>query len=218
MGMDKGGQTIADLCGQYGRTIEAARKQWSRTIGGQFSRTYVPTEAEIFVIFGKGQKPKQEEKPEPAKAPTPKLIQKQEPKPIRLNKPLLWVCLSLSLGCSVPNMFDVMFAIKESAWRAGIVTASLTISPFLLIGARVGKLANVAAYLVIGFEVFCNAAGFYGGMTGLNKGLFVAPSKFLHMVTSMVNKPYEGTALVLSLFMAACIAVLAAVPVYNLRK
>lgn len=216
--MDKGGQTIADLCGQYGRTIEAVRKKWSRTIGGQFDRTYIPTEAEILLLFGKGQKPKPEVKPEPAKAPTPKHMQKQEPKPMGINKALLWLCLALSLGCSIPNMFDVVFAIKESAWRAGVVTAALTVSPFLLIGSRVGKVADIAAYLVIGFEVFCNAAGFYGGMTGLNKALFVAPSKFLHMVTSMVNKPYEGTALVLSLFMAACIAMLAAVPVYNLRK
>jgi len=219
------GQTIAELCGQHGRTIEAVGRQWARKFGTPFVRTHVPTDAEFAALFGaKGVKQTPTPTPERVVPPTTPTPQKQSAaKPVQVAIPgtrrvLLWACLLLSLGCTVPNMYGVFHAIKGNEVQAAIVTAALTIAPFLLIGANVGKAGGAVAYGVIAIEVFCNAAGFFGGMTGLDKGVFVAPTPFLNMVAGMVNSSYEGTALLLSLFMAAGIASIAAVPVYHLRK
>jgi len=54
-------------------------------------------------------------------------------------------------------------------------------------------------------------------LTGLEHSLYVAPTKFLHMVTTMTNSANEPTALLLSLFFSVGIAMLAIAPVENLK-
>jgi GIY-YIG catalytic domain len=140
------------------------------------------------------------------------------PKVARGNFWLLWLCLAFSVASSVPNMYSVMIAIKGD-WRlAGIVTAAFTIAPFLLIAYGVNPIQRIVVYAVICIEVFCNAAGFFGGMTGLGHSLYVEPTTFLHMVTSMTNSANEPTAFILAVCMAVGISLLAIVPVYELGK
>lgn len=130
----------------------------------------------------------------------------------------LWLCLSFSMGCSIPNMVWVAHQLKADIIQAYLVTAAFTVAPFLLLYYGVRKWLKWVPYVPVLAEVICNAAGFYGGMTGLGKGLYVTPTPFLHMFTSMVNSGNEGTALLLSLFFAVCIALLAVVPVIELEK
>lgn len=131
---------------------------------------------------------------------------------------LLWLCLVLSLACSVPNMFSIMVAIKGNEVLAAIVTATFTVAPLLLIAYGIKGWQKAVAYVPIAVEIFCNSAGFYGGMTGLQHSLYVEPTKFLHMVTTMTNSGNEGTAFILSISLAICISALAIVPVYQLEK
>jgi hypothetical protein len=131
---------------------------------------------------------------------------------------LLWVCLALSLGCSIPNMYWVMFQLKASMAQAYIVTGAFTIAPILLIAYGVRGWYRAVPYVVLLAEAMCNAAGFYGGMTGLGHSLYLEPTKFLHMITSMFNTGNHGTALAVSVFFAICIAALAVAPAAQLSK
>lgn len=130
----------------------------------------------------------------------------------------LWLCLALSAGCSVQNMLWVAHQLKGDITQAWAVTAAFTVAPFLLLYYGVGKWWRWVPYVPIVAEVLCNAASFYGGMTGLGHGHIVRPTKFLHMFTTMTNSGNEGTALLLSAFFAVCIALLAIVPVVELEK
>lgn len=131
---------------------------------------------------------------------------------------LLWSCLLLSLACSIPNMYEVALAMKGNVVLAGLVTAAFTIAPFLLIAYGIKGPLQYAAYVPILVEIFCNSAGFFGGMTGLSHSLYIKPTPFLHMVTSMTNSANGPTAFLLAGCMAACIAILAIVPVYLIEK
>jgi ABC-type transporter Mla maintaining outer membrane lipid asymmetry permease subunit MlaE len=115
-------------------------------------------------------------------------------------------------------MYGVMAAVKGNQALTGMATAAFTIAPFLLILARVRGWWYGVIYLVVGVEVFCNCAGFYGGLTGLQHSLYVEPTTFLHMVTTMTDSANEPTALLLSVFFSVAIAALAIAPVENLKK
>ena len=206
----------------------AFQGMWKRTLGYSFNANKICTPEEIAAMEGKyiGKKMKRVGRKAASNVVPPTAVERENKEPEtgmiqpknRFKKALLWGCLSLSLGCSVPNMLSIMEAIKGDEVHAIILTAAFTIAPFLLIGYGVSGALHMVVYVVIGVEVFCNAAGFYGGMTGLSHSLYTAPTMFLHMVTSMTNSGNEGTALLLALCMAICIALLAIAPVYELRK
>ena len=50
-----------------------------------------------------------------------------------IKKAPLWLTLALTAGASVPNMFQVTFAIKHDALISCFLTGALTVAPFLLI-------------------------------------------------------------------------------------
>lgn len=141
-----------------------------------------------------------------------------EPQEKQAHPAFLWVTLALSMAVSVPNMFGIMSVVKENFWLAALTTGAFTIAPFALIMAKVSRGWYVVIYAIISIEVFCNCAGFYGGLTGLEHSLYVTPTKFLHMVTTMTNSANEPTALLLSLFFSVGIAMLAIAPVENLKN
>lgn len=214
------GRELRDRLKLEPRTIQRA---WLRLFGESFDVNRVCTFEEVAAIESeylsekeKNKRAKAVRKIEAGVSPGQKVV------PVTTlttgKKWLLWACLALSLGCSVPNMLSIMEAIKGSEFQAWVLTSAFTIAPFLLIGYGVRGVLHVVVYMVIGVEVFCNAAGFYGGMTGLSHSLYTTPTMFLHMVTSMTNSGNEGTALILSICMAVCIALLAVVPVYEIGK
>lgn len=142
------------------------------------------------------------------------------PVPTRLQWEL-WVVLSCGLLTSIPNMYAMTVAIKGGDWRtAAGVTAAFTLAPALLLRAGATEYYTRACIvMVIGYEVFCNAASFYGGLTGLNHATFIDPTNFLHMATGFAfNSEYEATARVISVFMSIGIALLVAIPVIKLGK
>lgn len=214
------GRELRDRRGDSSRNIE---RRWPRLFGVPFS-VYDTYDAETIATYEaaypiqnndvKLKRPYPVRIPKAGSTPGAKALPVVSPG----KKWLLWLCFALSAACSIPNMFSVMEAIKGNEILAGIVTAAFTIAPFLLIGYGVRGASHLVVYVVIGVEVFCNAAGFYGGMTGLSHSLYTAPTLFLHMVTSMTNSGNEGTALLLAMFMAICIALLAVVPVYEIGK
>ena len=225
-------ETQGDLRLRLGVTPRTMQRHWRKAFGESYDTKAYATRSQVATmeaLFSGGEitavvkgvyKGESKRRPDAKVCPVlhPPKPEPEPEKPSHTKTWALWITLALSLGCSVPNMYEITLAIKGSEIKAVFVTAAFTISPFLLIVSGIGRVAHVAAYLVICLEVFCNAASFYGGMTGLSTSAFIAPTTFLHMVTSMIDRPYEITALVISLMMAAGIAVLATVSVYNLQK
>lgn len=233
-------ETSDELRTRLGLLPRTMQRRWKDAFAESYDARAIPTEYQTSVMeslaSGDGAKVRRNpakvntgevSKPE-VKAPPVALPDNKEPiSPFipqtgqtgqKINTWALWICLAFSLACSVPNMLEITFAMKGSGVKAGLLTAAFTISPFLLIASGIGRVAHISAYVVIALEVMCNASAFYGGLTGLEKGAFVQPTTFLHMITSMINKPYEPTAFAISIVMAFCIAVLAVVPVHFLSK
>lgn len=215
------------VCEQHGIGLRTFQKQFAKLCGRPFAAKSVCSPDEVAKIREKY--PVRKLKVEAYKAAVP--VANEQPG-IALPLPkkaffsafkprknmLLWLCLVLSLACSVPNMFSIMVAIKGNEVLAAIVTATFTVAPLLLIAYGIKGWQKTIAYVPIAVEIFCNSAGFYGGMTGLQHSLYVEPTKFLHMVTTMTNSGNEGTAFILSISLAICISALAIVPVYQLEK
>lgn len=226
------GETCDQLRIRMGVKIRTIQTWWVRAFGYSYSRNRVCTPEEIARVEAFYlRKEKTVRVPiartsEAANTPEPNEVPglTVETKPVETTKEqairpaFLWAVLALAMSVSVPNMYGVMAAVKGNQALAGMATAAFTIAPFLLILARVRGWWYGVIYLVVGVEVFCNCAGFYGGLTGLQHSLYVEPTTFLHMVTTMTNSANEQTALLLSVFFSVAIAALAIAPVENLKK
>jgi len=177
-----------------------------------------------------------EQKPTPYRRPAPKPTHESAATPQKKGSFLaiagvwleqnrralaLWAVLATGVGTSVPNMYSMTLAIKAGDKISAFgVTAAFTLAPaLLLLSGSKEWYTRLCIVLVIGYEVFCNASSFYGGLTGLNKSTFIAPTNFLHMATGFAfNSEYEATARIISVFMAAGIASLVAVPSIKLAN
>jgi hypothetical protein len=214
-------ETISYISRQHGVEIDTVRKRFKSLFPGEpFSQDRQLTDAEASVLFAKelGRKYTRK-KPEYINGHAPERPAEKTRKTSRnFRAAFLWLCLLLSLLSSVPNMYGIILAIKGNSALAWINTAAFTVAPFLLIGAGVKNIGKAVPFVIIALEVFCNTTGFYQGMTGLENSLFIRPNLFLNTVTTMLNSAYEPTAFLVSLFMAACIALLAIVPANELRK
>jgi hypothetical protein len=206
------------------RTFQA---MWKRTFGYSFRANETCSMFEVATMEAKypqktGIKKEQLKRVKAGKVPVSNEVPEQPSLNLKAagsgNVALLWGCLVLSLACSVPNMYGIAMAMKGNYILAILVTAAFTVAPFLLIGYGIKGWLRYAAYIPIGVEIFCNSAGFFGGMTGLSHSLYIEPTVFLHMVTSMTNSANEPTAFILSVSMAVCIAILAIVPVHEIEK
>lgn len=133
--------------------------------------------------------------------------------------PLVFVMI-FCVGTTIPNMYAVTLAVKNDPILAAFFTACFTLSPFFLMFAGVrGLVGTVAILFIIMIEIFCNTAGIYGGLTGLNHANFIEPTTFLHMATGFAfDSAYEPTARAIAVFMASGVAILMAVSVYEIRK
>jgi len=223
-----------ELRARLGLSPRTMQRRWKASFAESYDAKRFPTQYQISVMESLASGGSVKVRSTPAKVNTgkveslpevnepPVMLSTEHNTPVQAQKSIrpwaLWVCLAFSLACSIPNMFEIALAMKGSWVKALLLTSAFTVSPFLLLGSGIGKIAHYAAYVVISLEVMCNASAIYGGLTGLETSVFVKPTTFLHMITSMVNKPYEPTALVISLIMAICIAVLAVVPVHFLSK
>ena len=132
----------------------------------------------------------------------------------------MYVVMLLAAGTTMPNMYSVTLAIKANETLAALFTGCFTVAPFLLIYAGVRGFAGwLAVSFIILIEIFCNTAGIYGGLTGLNHSNFIAPTNFLHMATGFAfDSAYEPTARAIAGFMAVGIAVLMVISVGEIRK
>lgn len=136
-----------------------------------------------------------------------------------IRKAPLWATLALTAGASVPNMFEVTFAIKHDALVSGFLTGAFTIAPFLLIMSRIkGFFPFVVVIGVMGYTGFCNATSIFGGLTALDIGYVLKPTVFLEAVTNLLNTDYLNTARGLSALMALLIGSIEFVSFKNIAK
>ena len=153
----------------------------------------------------------------------PPAEQPQTTPDIKPRKRAVWpmyVVMLLAAGTTMPNMYSVTLAIKANETLAALFTGCFTVAPFLLIYAGVRGFAGwLAVSFIILIEIFCNTAGIYGGLTGLNHSNFIAPTNFLHMATGFAfDSAYEPTARAIAGFMAVGIAILMVISVKEIKK
>lgn len=198
------------------------QKVWKRTFGYAFESGRIVTPLELEIIEAKYLK-QVEEKPEPkprAKAQPKELSHSAkdsiipEQVPVKVSGPQkvtavrrfpLWVALIVTAGASVPNMVEVITAIKGSGLVAWSLTACFTFVPFLLIMARVGGWAWPVVIGVMAYTCFCNTAAIFGGLTALDSGYILKPTVFLEATTNLLNTDYLNTARVLAFLMSMII-------------
>jgi len=165
-----------------------------------------------------------EQTPEPpAEQPDTTPEQPQTTPDIKPTRRAVWpmyVVMLLAAGTTMPNMYSVTLAIKANETLAALFTGCFTVAPFLLIYAGVRGFAGwLAVSFIILIEIFCNTAGIYGGLTGLNHSNFIAPTNFLHMATGFAfDSAYEPTARAIAGFMAVGIAVLMVISVKEIKN
>lgn len=136
-----------------------------------------------------------------------------------IKKAPLWLTLALTAGASVPNMFQVTFAIKHDALISCFLTGALTVAPFLLIMSKVRGFFPMAVVLsVMLYTGFCNATSIFGGLTALDVGYVLKPTVFLEAVTNLLNTDYLNTARGLSGLMALLIGAIEFVSFKNIAK
>lgn len=197
---------------------------------GKMSFKDLPAEEKIDSILNRFPVPAKNQENKKTIPPRPPKPESQQASPIveKSRKPAsisantgLWVTMGMGLFTSMPNMYETTLAMKSGneplAW---IVTAAFTVAPALLLWAGAREwYSKFCVLMVMGYELFCNATSFYGGLTGLNHGMFMDPTKFLNMATGFAfDSGYEATARLISTFMAISISMLVAVPVIKLSK
>lgn len=131
----------------------------------------------------------------------------------------LWFGLVLSLGTSVPNTWAIVCAIKGAGFTAAAMTLCLTVSPALIIWAKVPPVWRWSVVApVMAATAFCNAVAIFGGLTGLDVSVYLKPTVFLETVTNFFGTDYTWTARLLGCMWAALIAGIEFVCVKNLSK
>ncbi len=129
----------------------------------------------------------------------------KQAKPGNARKAILYTLMAVPAIASLNNMFTVTGHITESLMASVLITALLSGAPFALVIAGIRNyLTGALVVLMIGFEVFCNTAQVYGGLTRF--GLDGYPTRFLGLVTELLGTGTFITARVLAFFMAALIA------------
>ena len=202
-------------------------------IGLQYSKDALFTAEQIAAMF-----PKNGEQV-PRTSPPANSLEKPNSSPRIANKPgeqrpvlfvqkyanktsvpfALWFGLVLSLGTSVPNTWAIVCAIKGTGFTAAAMTLCLTISPALIIWAKVPPVWRWSVVApVMAATAFCNAVAIFGGLTGLDVSVYLKPTIFLETVTNFFGTDYTWTARILGCMWAALIAGIEFVCVKNLSK
>lgn len=206
-----------------GKKPESVQKQWRRMeqdgkLSRPFSRNLEPTPEELALVFGqKKTAPQTDKKPVGASAvsQTDRQTVKQTVKPTsrRTNGQrailigIMVVCASVSLS----NMYDIAGQIKAGPVDAGLITALFSLAPFGMLYAGVSQWASwLVSGICIAFEVFCNTAGMYRGLSGLGRSSkpyeVWEQGGFIDTVSRVTTLEPRPCALAISVGMAAIVA------------
>lgn len=195
-----------------------------------FSRDLEPTPEELALVFGQKQTaPQTDKKPiaVSANVQTDRQAVKQTVKQTRTRTSgqramlvgIMVVCASVSLS----NMYDIAGQIKTSRIDAGLITALFSLAPFGMLYAGVSQWASwLVSGICIGFEVFCNTAGMYRGLSGLGRSgkpyEVWEPGGFIDTVSRVTTLEPRPCALAISVGMAAIVAGVFLVCLIELKK
>lgn len=215
--------TLSEHIQASGKNPASVQRQWRRKeqaglISRPFSRDLVPTDAELAVLFGQaptsGQPDKKTVKVS-ENVQTDKQTVKQTVKPTRTRTNgqrailvgIMIVCASVSLS----NMYDIAGQIKTSWIDAGLITALFSLAPFGMLYAGVSQWASwLVSGICIAFEMFCNTAGMYRGLSGLGRSgkpyEVWEPGGFIDTVSRVTTLEPRPCALAISVGMAAIVA------------
>lgn len=162
-----------------------------------------PKRADEGYLYGKG--PANEQAPQTA----PKVVVLDKPKaapqpPTQEIDWPVWAVLIIVALVSVPQMYQITAEIKGGAGLSAFAwTAVLTAVPWLLVIARLkGAFVWFVMLLIMGYTAFCNTTSIFAGLTELDQGVELKPTRFLETVTNMLNTGYLGTARGIALFMS----------------
>ena len=217
---DSSRKTIAEKCGNDAAAIEAMRKRWSRYIGTAFDRNHVATDAEMSLLYPTGnartKKPLKETKAETLDIPKPDILPEIKPetqpeaqtetdtkKTERTNgqKAILIACMAVPAIASLQNMWAVTSDISGHISMSVLLTLLFSAFPFALtLAGATTKAGRLLVGTMIVYEGFCNFIRIYGGLTGFGKDGY--PTRFLGIVTEVLNTGTYGTATVLAAIMA----------------
>jgi len=168
------------------------------------------TEPEIKPDIFPEKKPETDVKPQPETQKTPETEpEKQVGKIGRTTgqKAVLIGCMAVPAIASLQNMWSVTSDISGHISMSILLTLLFSAFPFALTLAGVATNAGrVLVGVMIVYEAFCNFIRIYGGLTGFGKQGY--PTRFLGIVTEVLNTGTYGTATVLAAIMALlCAAV-----------
>jgi hypothetical protein len=217
---DSSRKTIAEKCGNDAAAIEAMRKRWSRYIGTAFDRNHVATDAEMSLLYPTGnartKKPLKETKAETLDIPKPDILPEIKPetqpeaqtetdtkKTERTNgqKAILIACMAVPAIASLQNMWAVTSDISGHISMSVLLTLLFSAFPFALtLAGATTKAGRLLVGTMIVYEGFCNFIRIYGGLTGFGKDGY--PTRFLGIVTEVLNTGTYGTATILAAIMA----------------
>lgn len=149
-------------------------------------------------------KPETDATPQPeTKAETPKEAETDTEKSGRTNgqKAVLVVCMAVPEIASLQNMRAVTSDISGHVSMSVLLTLLFSAFPFALtLAGATTKAGRILVGIMIVYEGFCNFIRIYGGLTGFGKDGY--PTRFLGIVTEVLNTGTYGTATVLAAIMA----------------
>lgn len=219
------------------------RKQQAGLLTRNFSRDMEPTQDELAVLFGKGQKSVVKTFVQTDKRPAVSVSVSATDKPTQTDMPtrtkadtrtkartwipgrsavlvcVMIVCAAVSLS----NMYDISSQIKPNRVDALLITGLFSLAPFALLYAGVSRWASwLVSGICIGFEVFCNTAGMYRGLAGLGRSgkpyeVWTAGG-FVDTVARVTTLDHKPCALGISFGMAGIVAAVFLTCLIELKK
>jgi len=149
--------------------------------------------------------PQQPETPEIPETDTEKQTGKENR--TRGQKAVLIGCMAVPAIASIQNMWAVTSDISGHVSMSILLTLLFSAFPFALtLAGAVTKAGRMLVGFMIVYEAFCNFIRIYGGLTGFGKQGY--PTRFLGIVTEVLNTGTYYTATVLAAIMALlCAAV-----------
>jgi len=117
------------------------------------------------------------------------------------QKAVLIACMAVPAIASLQNMWAVTSDISGHVSMSVLLTLLFSAFPFALtLAGATTKAGRVLVAFMIVYEGFCNFIRIYGGLTGFGKDGY--PTRFLGIVTEVLNTGTYGTATVLAAIMA----------------
>jgi hypothetical protein len=117
------------------------------------------------------------------------------------QKAVLIACMAVPAIASLQNMWAVTSDISGHISMSVLLTLLFSAFPFALtLAGATTKAGRILVGFMIVYEGFCNFIRIYGGLTGFGKDGY--PTRFLGIVTEVLNTGTYGTATVLAAIMA----------------